>query len=689
MSNPITWRNVNGPSVSDGVASLMNAAQNSFAGGFNALDKELTKQNALVKTNADAYSNNITNEVKAKLLSAQTPEEYAALHQSGYLGQQQEQYGAALNMDKLSETLTNRPQQLQQAAITGVNYRNAALEEQFKGANAQGMQIAMGGTNEQMQAWGEANQGNPLVYKAMQAMQERQMKERDFSLRQNAQNQSASYQNASLANQSRSITNQEETTQFNRERAVKADESAAAAKLVEASSKAAQREEDNFKAYKDTTSYSLGKLGDGKSAELISKTLGDNKEMNPRQKLLIAEHIANTYPDGKFEVPITKMVDGKPVTGTTRVDIPTGKLLAAIRATYDSWGTSNGADNMKAMLEKSMLDPQILAEAVEISNRESKLTGRNPAPATIDPEVQKNVDMLKGSFAEGASTANAPVTNPVDNSFKPTLSPLDPANTEKPRGQAATWLNEQSTKQKATKLPATAAPLQSIKGTETPAVKATETVSINADTGASTTSEKPLEVPKNVKWSQAEEVGIDKIGKDVLKRKAIERATEKRPVFVATFDNIRVNDGDTFKATEKGGEGREVNCRIDMIDAPETAKKGRDGKPDQPGQPGGEEAKKALDDMLKAGEVRIWVSRSIPGKDGKPDNYGRDFCQVEVQGKNVGMELVKNNLAYIYENYVGNPNYADANAVEKLARSKGGSVLSGEKPGDYRRRYKE
>jgi micrococcal nuclease len=114
--------------------------------------------------------------------------------------------------------------------------------------------------------------------------------------------------------------------------------------------------------------------------------------------------------------------------------------------------------------------------------------------------------------------------------------------------------------------------------------------------------------------------------------------------FVTNARGKQVKDGDSFTYVTNSGKplpnaGNSYECRLEEIDAPETSK-----GPDRPGQPYAEEAAATLRRMVENREINITVSRV--------DRYGRDICQVEVQGRNVSLELLELGQAWLYKTFV-------------------------------------
>lgn len=128
---------------------------------------------------------------------------------------------------------------------------------------------------------------------------------------------------------------------------------------------------------------------------------------------------------------------------------------------------------------------------------------------------------------------------------------------------------------------------------------------------------------------------------------------------VATF----VTDGDSFFFN--GGSTPAYECRLDVVDTPETAKT----KYNKPGQPYGEEATAYLKKMIENKEVDIHVTGKAKGYNGKE---GRNICQVEINGKGVDLELVKAGMAWVYQRFVipGSARAEELNNAEQEARNK-------------------
>lgn len=98
-----------------------------------------------------------------------------------------------------------------------------------------------------------------------------------------------------------------------------------------------------------------------------------------------------------------------------------------------------------------------------------------------------------------------------------------------------------------------------------------------------------------------------------------------------------VVDGDTVLLVPEGG-GQTLKWRLQDMDAPESC------------QPGGEAARDALIRLVHRQTVQI-VARA-------QDSYGRLIGRLEVQGQDVGAEMVRSGMAWAYSYRTGRGPYA-------------------------------
>lgn len=163
---------------------------------------------------------------------------------------------------------------------------------------------------------------------------------------------------------------------------------------------------------------------------------------------------------------------------------------------------------------------------------------------------------------------------------------------------------------------------------------------------------------------------------------------DKSPKVIATFvtttaENVKVGDGDTVyvnKGVAKTGEDLpNFTCRLDGIDTPEKARPSK-GKQ---GQPMAEEATAYLKNLIQTGQMNI----SVAGV----DKDGRQICQLEMEGKDLNLEMVKAGMAWVYRQYVRKDVKDSYMAAENEARQAGLGIFGlpvqdREYPADFRAR---
>lgn len=195
------------------------------------------------------------------------------------------------------------------------------------------------------------------------------------------------------------------------------------------------------------------------------------------------------------------------------------------------------------------------------------------------------------------------------------------------------------------------------KGQTTTKVVKPETthVALNLATGAAEPSKTPTKVP-DVQWSQP--VTVVKADPSV---QSAGPKTKTVVTFAAEPGKVTgVSDGDG--AYVKRADGSTINCRIDNINAPEVAHPKYSNKP---AQPYGNEAKKTLEEMILNKEVTLRVSKEASAGNAK---YGRASCQIEIEGKDVSTEMIRQGMAWLYGRYSKDPTLAALQATAKKNR---------------------
>jgi micrococcal nuclease len=137
------------------------------------------------------------------------------------------------------------------------------------------------------------------------------------------------------------------------------------------------------------------------------------------------------------------------------------------------------------------------------------------------------------------------------------------------------------------------------------------------------------------------------------------------PVLADQFKVSRVVDGDTIKVRGASGE---LTIRLVGIDAPELSHKKR-----EPGQPYSQQATKTL---------ASWVlNKNVEIKEYGHDRHGRTLGVVNLEGKDINLEMVRAGLAEVYR---GEPTRGfDMSlywkAEEEAKRARKGMWIQGEK----------
>jgi endonuclease YncB( thermonuclease family) len=177
-----------------------------------------------------------------------------------------------------------------------------------------------------------------------------------------------------------------------------------------------------------------------------------------------------------------------------------------------------------------------------------------------------------------------------------------------------------------------------------PDIPASNTKTVALNTKGSAKETQPLVVPENVQWTPPV---------NAKPRDPTLPESGGRKALVTM-----VLDGDSAKLRTEGTKkspAEDLICRLDKIDAPETAKKGKTG------QPYGEESKMSLKRLIEQKNVSVWVSTS-------KDQYGRDLCQIEIDGADVSLKQLESGAAWLYKKY-GNPAlYGSANTSARIDR---------------------
>jgi len=128
MAEPITWRNVTGPSLADASRPLQ-IAQQTLASGFNTFNDQLKSMEATDAANWEQVKKNNTNEFMNRLMEAQTAEQFGNMNSGNAMGKMLAGYGAQIDQAAARTALDQRLGTLQDRDIRGITYNNTMLDE--------------------------------------------------------------------------------------------------------------------------------------------------------------------------------------------------------------------------------------------------------------------------------------------------------------------------------------------------------------------------------------------------------------------------------------------------------------------------------------------------------------------------------------------------------------------------------
>jgi hypothetical protein len=131
MARPITWQNVNGPSLADASAPML-AAQRSFDNAFGRVREELDRRQLTEDKNYEVGKENNTQEFISELSKFKTPEELQAAQDSGQLDAMRSRFGAQVNRSAINQAQELRPGLLQERITRGNQFTDAQQEREFR-----------------------------------------------------------------------------------------------------------------------------------------------------------------------------------------------------------------------------------------------------------------------------------------------------------------------------------------------------------------------------------------------------------------------------------------------------------------------------------------------------------------------------------------------------------------------------
>jgi hypothetical protein len=141
---PITWKNVDAPSI-EGIGALMKDAGANISNGFDALSSVIKGREDTQASNWEAEKANNTRAAIDKLMSTKTPAELEAMKASGELDQFAAQFGDQFDQAKMREAVTGQMKSLRGEQVDSYNHgktmtaqRSDPLFEEFDQAGERG-----------------------------------------------------------------------------------------------------------------------------------------------------------------------------------------------------------------------------------------------------------------------------------------------------------------------------------------------------------------------------------------------------------------------------------------------------------------------------------------------------------------------------------------------------------------------
>lgn len=215
MSNPITWRNLQGES-STGAAAIMESARGAFNDGFGVLQGVLDKEKATAEANWDNTKQNNTNQLMDKYASYKSPEELAAAQASGELDTLKAQFGNQYDAAAVREMEGGLQQKLIERITAQNQYADDGLLRGQRGAMDEiGGLIADKKYGEARERLGANNYLNEAPQYAAIAAGERG--DAEFTLGQQEKKSSIAVNNANIQAARESLLSAQETRSRNNE----------------------------------------------------------------------------------------------------------------------------------------------------------------------------------------------------------------------------------------------------------------------------------------------------------------------------------------------------------------------------------------------------------------------------------------------------------------------------------------
>ena len=617
MAQPITWRNIEAPDMR-GVMQGMGIAQQGMNSGFDKLQNVFKTIEDTDKANWEQQKQNNTQAFMNELTKYRTPEELQAAQASGVLDRIRSAYGAQVDANAIRAAEENRIPLLQQRTKAANEYQDYTTDrtqaedvDRINSLVAQGKHNEATAELERLQLRKEA----PL-YEALKNSQRQTTLDDRAKVKFDREGEEHEWKGTKMEDDLRT--------------------SAAHRALFGAQAEHYRNVDAQDRTSREAAAVA-NKAFESRRKELLSQNYwGSGDATSPEGRKAIDDALKGIKDPGEREEVRNSLSEysskGIPIRDKTgkvinRIPLSADMFIEAIEGTKDSWYStaltgSNHGQRAAKWLEKRFSDP----ESFDPEMRQRYLDGYNLYTRT-DPTVETKVSQ---DVLPKPSSVRTPSIDAKGNTVLPALNgnlqndPVKRRLLRRPESET----------------PEISAPVATNVG-KAP-IKVTDSQSFSVASDGSTAPSDPIKIPKG------------SLSKPVQVESARPGAVPKGQgtKVVATF----VTDGDSFYFN--GGKTPDYECRLDVVDAPETKK----AKYNKPGQPYGAEASAYLKSMIENKEVDIHISGS--------DSRGRNICQVEINGKDVDLELIKAGMGWLYRNYVtpGSPRYKELDAAEGVAK---------------------
>lgn len=406
MGKPITWQNVNGPSLTEAAAPLA-AAQRSFDTAFSRVGDELVRRQTTQDANYAQGKINNTEAFLAQISQYRTPDELQAAQQSGALGNMLDGFGAQVDQAAVRQAQDLRPGVLQERVLRENQFTDNQLDREQAPTRDAIMAAINGGdvltANILMSGAPNLRNVAPLEAARMQAQRNAVLAARGDSdaahlaakrpLELKDLNNRIDAQAADAALRPKIEADRLADRDAQRRRQEAAD---AAAKLT-AAEKAREAARTRLT---QGTPLEGGDLRSSAGMGKVQEAIGKLKDVTPQNINEMYAAIEKVAPGGM----ITVTRGGK----TTQLPVPVGVVIQAVQGAYDSWLPWKGdhGDAVAAAIEAAMSAPALQDKLIEVeSNRilfeasnadpGASAPAANPAPALAPPVAPNPAALLR------------------------------------------------------------------------------------------------------------------------------------------------------------------------------------------------------------------------------------------------------------------------------------------------------